>query len=99
MDKTTHMHVGKGNILLAAEYRTPRSGNFIASLLDLAEALRESGRDTVFLFPARKERYPWAEWLCAHGFSVYFLEDGKTAEEKLAFVKDLVDRQIGRAHV
>ena len=100
MEKMTNNEAGRKSILLAAEYRTPRSGNFIASLLDLAETLRESERNTVFLFPARKEGYPWADWLRAKGFSVFFLADEKTAEEKLAFVKNLVERySVGVIHL
>ena len=51
------------NVLIAAEYRAPRSGNFIASLLDLAESIRKQGGQVVFLFPAQEEDRPWAAWL------------------------------------
>lgn len=78
------------NILIAADYSTPRSGNFIASMLDLAEALRATGRQTVFLFPERSKRSPWTEWLVSHDFPVFFLKENATGEESLSLIRDLI---------
>lgn len=41
------------NILIAADYSTPKSGNFIASILALGRRLRVSGERVVFVFPKR----------------------------------------------
>lgn len=78
------------NVLIAAEYRAPRSGNFIASLLDLAETLRDQGGKVVFLFPTQEDR-PWAAWLREHSFPVHFLQDQLSKKEKLSEVKKLVN--------
>lgn len=78
------------NVLIAAEYRAPRSGNFIASLLDLAETLRDQGGKVAFLFPAQEDR-PWAAWLREHSFPVHFLQDQLSKDEKLSEVKKLVN--------
>lgn len=80
------------NILIAANYRSPTSGNFIASMLDLAEALQKKGRQTIFLFPDGAKRYSWTNWLSSHGFPVFFLNDKATSEETLSFVLELVER-------
>lgn len=68
---------GKGNVLVMADYRTNNSGNFIASLLELANRLKAEGKRTIFLFPARAQgEYPWAEWLEREGHTVSYLPDG-----------------------
>lgn len=79
------------NVLIAAEYRAPQSGNFIASLLDLAQMLRERGGQAVFLFPEQNGDRPWADWLKANGFPVFFLPGGSSAEEKLTRIRELVE--------
>lgn len=77
-------------ILVAAGYNAPQSGNFIASLLDLAEAVKEQGGQTVFLFPVQRDGCTWVEWIKSRGFRVCFLENGKTPAEKIAAVKELI---------
>lgn len=79
-------------ILVAADYNAPQSGNFIASLLDLAEAVKEQGGQTVFLFPKQKGDCRWVDWIKEREFPVYFLENEKTPAEKIAAVKDLIAR-------
>ena len=59
------------NILIMADYRTPKSGNFIASLLELANFLKKENSTAIFLFPCKKgrnERYSWTEWLRNEGY-------------------------------
>ena len=80
------------NVLIAAEYRAPRSGNFIASLLDLAESIRKQGGQVVFLFPTQEEDRPWAAWLNDRGFPVNFLPDCLSKEEKISALKNLIDQ-------
>ena len=81
-----------GNILIAADYSAPRSGNFIASMLDLAEALRAAGRQTVFLFPERSKNASWTVWLASCDFPVFFLKENATGEESLSQIRELVAR-------
>ena len=100
MNSTFEPRATLGNILIAAEYRAPRSGNFIASLADLATAVKQHGGQTVFLFPAQKEPRGWAGWLEAQGFPVCFLEDEKTREEKLDFIRQLIIKyEISLIHI
>lgn len=39
------------NVLIMADYRTPNSRNFVASLLDLWLQLRNRNASVVYLFP------------------------------------------------
>ena len=80
---------GTMNVLFAADYSTPKSGNFIASLLELANALREKGGTAVFLFKqADPNRSPWLLWLRRSGYPVIALEESKPVlEQFLSIVK------------
>ena len=70
------------NVLIMADYRTPNSGNFVASLLELAEKMQDQGNKVVFLFPDnRKGGYSWSKWLEENGFSVILCHIGKTEQE------------------
>ncbi len=77
-----------------ANYRTPCSGNFIASLLGLAETMRAQGNGVHFLFPelANGGGYTWSEWLQENGFSVTLLNDKLPQKEILACIQDLIKR-------
>lgn len=100
MNKETLIGNRPINVLIAAEYRAPQSGNFIASLLDLAEGLQEQGGQAVFLFPMQEEDRPWAVWLKEHDFPVYYLQDQQSKEEKLSVIKNLIAKfQIRLIHI
>ena len=65
------------SVLEIANYMAPYKGNFIASLLSLADALKKRGVQTVFLFPPRTQKREWAAELSAR-YPVFFLpQDGK----------------------
>ena len=53
------------NILIAADFCPPTSGNFIASLITLARKLRDNGETVIFAFP---ERQKWIDWITGEGF-------------------------------
>ena len=100
MRQNGELPAAPGGILIAAEYRAPKSGNFIASLLDLAAKLAETGRRTVFLFPKTGEERPWVGWIRQQGFAVFFLADGLSAAEQLAVLREIVSTQeIGLIHL
>lgn len=87
-------------VLMAADYNAPQSGNFIASLLDLADAVKAEGGQTVFLFPAQKDGCTWVEWIRSRGFPIRFLDAGMSSAEKLSVVKELIDSyQIRIVHL
>lgn len=80
------------NILIGASYQSPYAGNFIASLLALAQAASASGDQPVFAFPLRKEGdRPWASWLREKGFEVEMLDVSLPEAQLLAQVQTLVD--------
>lgn len=75
------------NVLFAADYTTPNSGNFIASLLELANRLRAEGGNAVFLLrKADPERSPWIRWLEREGYSVLGLDETRPALEQFKAV-------------
>ena len=52
------------NVLIIADYRTPKSGNFIASVLDLGIAMRTQGHTVLYLFPDNHNGgYSWCRWI------------------------------------
>lgn len=58
------------NIMIAADYAPPKSGNFIASVIALGRRLRDRGDRVVFAFPKERE---WTDWLRSEGFCVEFV--------------------------
>lgn len=95
------------NVLIMADYRAPNSGNFIASLLELAERMRDRGNKTVFLFPDNgKGGYSWSKWLEKNGFPVILCNvEGEETEltEKLGAIiweykVDLIHTHFGCCH-
>ncbi len=87
------------NVLIAASYQAPNSGNFIASMLDLANAIRQNGGKVVFLFPKSETGVFWKNWIKNSGFLVYFLEPESSIEEKRIFLQGIVTQnQINLIH-
>lgn len=79
------------NVLITADYRAPSSGNFIASLLELAERMRDAGNNTYFLFPDNgKDGYTWSKWLETNGFQVWLMSMDAGENEKVAFLEQIV---------
>lgn len=80
------------NVLIMADYRAPKSGNFLASQLELGIRVRQSGYTVVYVFPDNHQGgYSWVKWINDNGFDVYLLDDNKSDEEKLSFLKKIVD--------
>ena len=91
------------NILMMANYRTPCSGNFIASLLELAERVRAEGGCVHFVFPEHRNGggYPWLAWLEEQGFSVTLIKEGTPGEKALEILGELIKQhsiQIVHSH-
>lgn len=80
------------NVLIMANYRVPNSGNFIASLMELAEQMKNRGDDVCFLFPENKNGggYSWTQWLEQAGFSVYLLNEKLDDGQKIDFIRQIV---------
>lgn len=88
------------NVLITADYRAPSSGNFIASLLELAESMRYAGHGICFLFPDNgKGGYSWSAWLAENGFSVQLMDMALSEKEKVAILEKIVaDNKIDLIH-
>ena len=79
------------NVLITADYGAPSSGNFIASLLELAERMREAGDRVCFLFPDNgRGGHTWLHWLRENGFSAQLMDMSLTEDEKVAVLERIV---------
>lgn len=78
------------NVLIAANYGAPKSGNFVASLIALGRRLRKDGNNAYFVFPKQTD---WISWFEREGFTaeVYDFESRST-DEQFAKVTELVEK-------
>lgn len=82
------------NVLIAADYATPASGNFIASCVDLGRALKNTGNDLFFCFPQSPNTLSensWVNWLKREGFKVRLAPMDRTEKENFAFLKSAIE--------
>ncbi len=82
------------NILIAADYSTPASGNFIGSLVDLGRDLKKDNHKIFFIFPEAPNtlsKSSWVHWLENEGFKV-FLTKHKDGEEALLFLREIINK-------
>lgn len=88
------------NVLIAADYRPPCSGNFIASVLELAERMQSCGNKVCFMFPDNgKGGYSWSKWLEESGFSVQLMDMNISDSDKIAFLhKTVSENKIDLIH-
>ena len=76
--------------MLAADYCTPQSGNFVASIIALARRLREDGHKVLFVFPEERE---WQEWIHREGFNVVCTgKENLSSEKQFQTLKDIVEQ-------
>ena len=83
------------NILLAADYATPASGNFIASCVELGRTLKKSGSSLTFVFPESKNTLcenSWVHWLKREGFPVYLISKDKTDNQIISFLQTVTEK-------
>lgn len=79
------------NVLILADYRTPKSGNFIASILELGLTMRKSGNKVVYLFPENNQGgYTWSHWIEQNQFEVILFNEKQSDELKLQQIKQIV---------
>lgn len=91
------------NVLIAADYATPASGNFVASCLELGRALRKNGDQLSFIFPEHANtlsRSSWVHWLEKEGFPVYLTPKNLPEEQILTFLRTIIaQQQIDILHI
>ena len=81
------------NVLILADYRTPKSGNFIASILDLGIEMRKKQNKMIYLFPKNRENgYSWCKWIEEKGFKVVLFDDTQSEKVKLKKLKSIVNK-------
>ena len=83
-------------ILIAADYATPASGNFIASCVELGRFLRQNGDDLVFIFPENNNTLSetsWVKWLENEDFKVELINiKDKTENQQLEFLINVIKK-------
>ena len=80
-------------ILIAANYATPASGNFIASLLELGKKMKAEGDEIVFCFPLASNTSSdksWTNWLRSEGFQVYLADLNESEQNQLTFLTTII---------
>lgn len=91
------------NILIAADYATPASGNFIGSCVELGRVLKKEGATLTFIFPENHNTLSdnsWVHWLKKEGHSLYLVKKDSTEEEKYDFLRKVItDHQIDILHI
>lgn len=85
------------NILIAADYKAPNSGNFIASLIELGRSIRRHGDSAIFLFPQstntlRETASNWCRWFEREAFPIELFSFECSEEELLHDLLKLVDQ-------
>lgn len=91
------------NILIAADYATPASGNFVASCLELGKALKQRNDSLIFIFPEAWNTLSdnsWVHWLEREGFCVYLTKKDLPESQLLTFLKTIIsENQIDILHI
>lgn len=90
-------------ILIAANYATPQSGNFIASMVSLNRALRQQGDTPYFVFPdctnTRRDS-SWVSWLIEEKCTVHLIKRDQSEEAQLCELQDFIHQhQIDVLHI
>ncbi len=82
-------------VLIAADYATPASGNFVASLVELGRRMQDKEHEIVFCFPISAyttSDKSWTNWLRKEGFTVYLFDKAEPEEKQLAFLKAVISK-------
>ncbi|MGC9218832.1 MAG: glycosyltransferase family 4 protein [Athalassotoga sp.] len=73
----------------AAEY----SGNFISSLLNLAQKVRSDLKmETLFVFPKESENKQWIKLIDQSGFKVVFVDRNSSLRDQKKFFRELAEK-------
>lgn len=78
------------NVMIAAQYTAPKSGNFIPCLLVLGRAIIRRGDNVVYVFPEERE---WTNWIREEGFDVVIAgQKSLQAKNQIKVLKPLLDK-------
>ena len=88
------------NILIAADFASSTSGNFIASCVELGRKLKSGKSRLSFIFPENDNTLredSWTGWLRREGFAVHLFRKG---DEELSFLKSVITQdEIDILHI
>lgn len=71
------------NVMIAAYYSAPKSGNFISSIIALGRLIRQKGGTVVYVFPEERD---WAKWIREEGFEVVAVGSQSLEEDRQLIV-------------
>lgn len=91
------------NILIAANYAAPASGNFIGSMMELGKHLSVNGSSISFVFPSSENTTrdgSWTHWLENEGFRVFLVDMTQSQEDQLLLLRSIIaECQIDILHI
>ena len=77
------------NVMIAATYSAPKSGNFIPSVIALGRLITRNGGTAVYVVPEERD---WADWIRNEGFNI--VVTGKQAlnpDNQIMLLKQLIE--------
>jgi len=82
------------NVLVMANFRADCSGNFINSLLALADKAKKEHHGTVFMFPLRDDgsECNWVEYIKSYGYEVILYPYAYSPEELTQELFSIIDK-------
>ncbi len=82
------------NILALCDFRASHSGNFLNSILALAEAAKKQAHQTVFMFPLRDDgsQCDWVDYLKGFGYPVILFDRNASKEENTRLLMEVLDQ-------
>ena len=74
------------NILISADYAAKNSGNFIASLIEFGEYLKNKGDNVVYVFakPINDDTYSWLSWFERLELEAVLIDYYDTTEQEIS---------------
>ena len=78
------------NVLMMADFLAECSGNFVNSLLELADYCKKKGDSVCFLFPLKPDgsETDWMSYIRRSGYPAYTYDKEKTNEKE--FLTELI---------
>lgn len=80
-------------ILFLCDYQAPYGGNFLASLVQLDQALKDRDVTALYVFPTGASQRPWYRPWTQGGRKTYLLDTGTSLFQQRRFLLHLIDQE------
>ena len=86
------------NVMIAATYSAPKSGNFIPSVIALGRLITRNGGTAVYVVPEERD---WADWIRKEGFDIVITgKQTMKSDNQIELLKQLIEKyQIDIIHL